>query len=200
MISNRMRTPTSALIEIDVEPRQPLGRLVGQQEGGDEGEELARRRAGIDRRGSRHRSSRRRSRSRRAFPSAGWRGWRRAPSCWRPARPPRCCSSRRARISSSSVKALTMRMPCSVSCSVSRMRVPPMNWLWATVADAPDQLAQDRTTPAAATMKLNSDMIGSCKTMTATRPISEQQIAADRGDQQVEDLARRDARRWSAAR
>ena len=37
--------------------------------------------------------------------------------------------SKRSRMMSSSVKALTMRMPCSVSCSVSRMRVPPWNWL-----------------------------------------------------------------------
>ena len=35
-------------IEIDVEAREPLGRLVGEQERGQEREELARRRAGLD--------------------------------------------------------------------------------------------------------------------------------------------------------
>ena len=37
--------------------------------------------------------------------------------------------SKRSRMMSSSVKALTMRMPCRVSCSVSTTRVLPWNWL-----------------------------------------------------------------------
>ncbi len=37
--------------------------------------------------------------------------------------------SKRSRITSSSVNALTMRMPCSVSCRVSMMRSLPWYWL-----------------------------------------------------------------------
>ena len=48
MMSNSTRTPTMLRVELDVEPRQPLGRLVGQQECGEEGEELARRRTRLD--------------------------------------------------------------------------------------------------------------------------------------------------------
>ncbi len=33
------------------------------------------------------------------------------------------------RICSSSVNAFTTRMPCTVSCKVSMMRAPPVNWL-----------------------------------------------------------------------
>ena len=73
-------------VELDVEPRQPFCRLIGQQERGQEREELARRRARERRRGSRHTSARPRPRNRRAFPSTGWSGWRPAPSCWRCAR------------------------------------------------------------------------------------------------------------------
>jgi uncharacterized protein (DUF3084 family) len=36
-------------------------------------------------------------------------------------------AAKRARISSSSVNDLTMRIPCNVSCRVSRMRAPPLN-------------------------------------------------------------------------
>ena len=71
MISNSMRTPTRLAVEIDIEPRQPLGRLVGQQERGDEGEELAGRRADLDHAIAAIDHARSRSRSRRASPSAG---------------------------------------------------------------------------------------------------------------------------------
>jgi hypothetical protein len=40
---------------------------------------------------------------------------------------PSTLTESRRRISSSSEKALTMRMPCSASCMVSMIRVPPVN-------------------------------------------------------------------------
>ncbi len=46
--SNRIRTPTSDNVEVEVEPGQPLGGFVRQQKCGQEREEFAGRRSGID--------------------------------------------------------------------------------------------------------------------------------------------------------
>ncbi len=47
-ISSNLRAPIRLAVQFDVEPRQPLGRLIGQQERGQEREELAGRRAHRD--------------------------------------------------------------------------------------------------------------------------------------------------------
>ena len=108
-------------VEIDVEARQPLGRLVGQHEGGEEREELRPASRRSRSRGSRHRSARsaigeaaeRLHQRARAVGDArhlvgfvldARRRWRRAAR----------------RITSSSVKALTMRMPCTRLLHASR--------------------------------------------------------------------------------
>ena len=70
-------------VQFDIQPRQTLGRLIGQT-----GTRSGTRRTGrasrpARRRCSRHTSARLRPRSRRAFPSAGSSGWKPAPSCWR---------------------------------------------------------------------------------------------------------------------
>src|SRR5665213_1907995 len=108
-------------VEFDVQARQPLCRLIGEQESGDERKELPGRGAGFQQ-----------AIAMAHPPSVSISGLARAEtraillaSCSTAA----TLASKRAHIVSSSVKALTMRMPCSVSCKVSMMRVPPWNWL-----------------------------------------------------------------------
>ncbi len=77
------------------------------------------------------------------------------------------------RMTSSSVNALTMRMPCTVSCMVSRMRVPPVNWLRGDGADAADQLAQHEQRRRHDHEADQRHASGPASTITATRPTSE---------------------------
>ena len=88
---------------------------------------------------------------------------------------------------SSSVKALTVRSPCSDSCMVSMMRVPPVNWLCASPRTR-FTILRSTISAGGATTSPNSDITGSCITMTTPSAIKCQEIAADRGDQEVEDL------------
>ena len=187
-------------VELDVEPRQALGRLIGQQEGGDEGEELAGRRARSRSRGSRYRSMAMAmaTAAERLHQRRGAVGHARHLVRLR-ARPRRRCGRSVRAWSSSSVKALTMRMPCSVSCSVSRIRVPPWNWLRPDGVDAADQLAQDEERrrrdheAEERHQRVFHDHHGN-------QPDQRQKVAADRGDQQVDHLRAGGARRSTAAR
>ncbi len=70
-----------------------------------------------------------------------------------------------------------MRMPCSVSCNVSIMRVPPVNWLRAIVQTRRISL-RSMSSAGGATTKPNNDISGSCITITV---IEADQRQRDRG-------------------
>ena len=69
-------------------------------------------------------------------------------------------TARRRRISSSSPKALTMRMPCKASCMVSIMRVPPVNCVRA-IPRTRRTIPRSRINAGGATTRPAIDMIGS---------------------------------------
>ena len=72
---------------------------------------------------------------------------------------------------SSSVNALTVRMPCSDSCMVSMMSAVPVNWLWASPFTRLTSLRRISIAGGTTTRPTN-DRIGSCITITPIKPIS----------------------------
>ena len=74
----------------------------------------------------------------------------------------------RRRISSSSENALTMRMPCSASCMVSMMRVPPVNCMRAMLRTRRISLRRNNNA-GGATIRPAIDITGSWITITIDR-------------------------------
>ena len=74
-----------------------------------------------------------------------------------------------ARMKSSSVKALTMRMPCAVSCSDSIICSAPWNSL-AMILRTRRPILRTPTAASGTNMSANSDSSGSCDTITMTSP------------------------------
>jgi len=88
-------------------------------------------------------------------------------SCWTAS----TLESSRARMASSRVNAFTTRMPCTISCMVSMMRVEPVNWLRAIPLMRRTSL-RSTTMAGGTTRTLTSDIIGSFDTMTIKSAIS----------------------------
>ena len=126
----------------------------------------------------------------RAPPSAGSSGWRPAPSCWLRVSTAATLASKRARIASSSVKALTMRMPCTrLLQGLEHARAAGELACARPCVMRLDQLAQDQH------RRRHDDEAEQRHHRILHHHHGEQadqreQIAADRGDQQVEHLAR----------
>ena len=95
-----------------------------------------------------------------------------------------------ARMKSSSVKALTMRMPCTVSASNSIICSAP----WNSVAMMPRTRTPILRTPTAArgtNISARIDSTGSCRHHHDDQPDDGQRIARKSGDEDVEHAARR---------
>ena len=75
----------------------------------------------------------------------------------------------RPRMKPSSVKALTMRMPCAVSCSDSIICIAPWNSL-AMIWRTRIPILRTPTAARGTNISANSESRGSCETMTTTRP------------------------------
>ena len=90
----------------------------------------------------------------------------------------------------SSVKALTMRMPCAVSCSDSIICIAPWNSL-AMILRTRMPILRTPTAASGTNISARSDSSGSCDTMTMTSPTIVNAVAGERGDEEVEDVARR---------
>ena len=81
-----------------------------------------------------------------------------------------------------------MRKPCKASCIVSMMRVPPVICVRA-IPRTRRTIPRSRISAGGATMRPAIDMIGSCINHHEGQPDQRHQIAADRGDQQINCLA-----------
>ena len=81
-----------------------------------------------------------------------------------------------------------MRMPCRASCMVSMMRVPPVNCMRAMPRTRRISLRR-KNKAGGAMMRPASDMIGSCDHHHDGEADQRHQIAADRGDEEIDHLA-----------
>ena len=84
-------------------------------------------------------------------------------------RKPSIASSCRARMKLSSVKALTMRMPCAVSCINSIIWAAPWNSL-AMILRTRTPILRTPNTASGTSISARNDSRGSCHTMTMTSP------------------------------
>ena len=86
-------------------------------------------------------------------------------AAWKPAIALSCLS----RMKFSSVKALTMRMPCTVSCSDSIICIAPWNSL-AMILRTRTPILRTPIAAMGTNMSAKTDSSGSCDTMTMTSP------------------------------
>ena len=75
----------------------------------------------------------------------------------------------RSRMKSSRVKALTMRMPCAVSCSDSIICIAPWNSL-AMILRTRRPILRTPTAASGTNISAKAESSGSCDTITITRP------------------------------
>ena len=172
------------VVEFEIEPRQALCRLVGEQERSEERDEVARRRALIDDQIAAVDDRERRSRGRRASPSAGLRGWRRAPTCRLRVRTSVTLTSKplthlvleRERLDDAhALQRLLHRLDGARAAG----ELPSSRWC---ARGAPS--CAERSSPAARSRVRTRDITGSWITITAKRPSSVNAVTADRCDQQ----------------